>query len=689
MRRTITIRLVLFLLLTLGFVQGEAWGEEARPTATHEASGSTTAHPEKKVSRLGAINLPREDLDRFLGLGFDFVAGVHPDKTTGETPEALQSLLKQRGIEYFNTGLANTRLSDMNVDQVPLDRRLLKRGPGDNKYINRDCVCAGWDEPYRFQGQRLSEKLTREPQNGIILEDFLNRALCYCDGCEADYRRDTGAAGFPGKVYPTPHYEDTTSLDPNLIAWDQQRTARHFGILAEPIHKAGKKLAVAGVSRWIVGPEAARQVDYVMFYTYYAGRRLPPNFMRNWKYWHDHMTPENLWLIFGYFREYHTCHTRLMLANLPDGVNLAFWACHRQAADTSTRDDPVYASDVASTHLVPIRIGVLDSQATRTFRAKDADEWRKQHVEKVVLGLERLGFDATPVSALDNLDQFELLYLEDVECLAAADIDRIKQAEVPVLAAGLTAARDERGRPWERAAVDLPRTSSADLLLRLPSPVILRDGHLNIETQRLSLEHPWFEFMFETCSPKRGDTSHSRPYTDPSFYHGVRKYQLSLIPSRTYGEFLDHAIISQQAGQPLAVSSETREPMIVYDPAVRQVYSTVRFSDYVDTNDLTECGFGYEMRQFCFLQIIDALTLERRGVAIDPYLMTAVRRSAHGYFLTIGNAHDEARTVTVTLEHAPKAVRIDHQPYDKWNGRRITLPSIGPRDAMQVYIDEP
>jgi len=129
--------------------------------------------------------------------------------------------------------------------------------------------------------------------------------------------------------------------------------------------------------------------------------------------------------------------------------------------------------------------------------------------------------------------------------------------------------------------------------------------------------------------------------------------------------------------------------MIVYDPDARQVYSSVQFSDYVDTNDLTECGFGYEMRQFCFLQIIDALTLEKRGVTIDPYLMTAVRQSEKGYFLTIGNVHDEPRAVTVTLAKAPRSVRINHQPYDKWAGHRIPLPPIGAKDAMHVYIDSP
>lgn len=685
MRPARTGRLVLVFLT--GFVSTESVGGEGLVDTGGAPSALATPRPGARICRLGAINLPHEDLDRFVDLGFDLIARVRLPETCHETQQGIYARLKEQGIEYFDIGLASTRLSDLGLDQIPPDRRLLKRGPGQNKYVNRDCVCAGWDEPYRFQGQRLFQKLAGKPVDGIILEDFLNRALCYCDGCESDYRRDTGSAGFPSQVYPTPHYEDTTSFDPTLIKWDQQRTSRHLGILAEPVRRAGKKLAVAGVSRWIVSPEAAQQVDYVMFYTYYAGRRLPPNFMRNWKYWHDHLIPDNLWLIFGYFREYHTCHTRLMLANLPDGVNLAFWACQRQAADASTREDPLYARDVASTHLVPIRIGVFDSPATRAFRAEQGNAWQEQHVERVVLGFERLGFDATPIETLDYLDELELLYLEDVECLSVAEIDRIKQAKVPVWAAGLTGARDEKGRPWSDADVGLNRADPKDMILRLPSPVILNARHLNVETQRLSLDHPWFEFMFETCSPRRGDMSLARPYTDPSLYAGVKKYQLSLIPSRVYGEFLEHATVAQHRGQTLAFSSETREPMIVYDPDAQQVYCTVRFSDYVDVNDLTECGFGYETRQFCFMQIVDALTLERRGVIVEPYLMTAVRRSEKGYCLTIGNIHDEPRRVTLTLEQAPKAVRVNHEPYEKWSGRRVSLPPIGPKDAMQVCVE--
>lgn len=677
----------LALLLVVGPVSIEGLGGESWAETSGSAGVPAAVRLGEKVSRLGAINVPREDLNQFIDLGFDLIARVRLGQASNETQQDIHAMLKARGIEYFDVGLASTRLSDL--DRIPPDRKLLKRGPGQNKYVNQDCVCAGWDEPYRFQGQKLFRKLAGESVDGIILEDFLHRALCYCDGCEKDYRHDTGAAGFPVQVHPTPHYEDTASFDQSLIAWDQQRTARHLGILSEPVHQAGKKLAVAGVSRWIIGPQAAQQVDYVMFYTYYAGRRLPPNFTRNWKYWHDHLIPNNLWIVFGYFREYYTCHTRLMVANLPDGVNLAFWACQRQAVDASTREDPLYARDVASTHLVPIRIGVFDSQPTRAFRGKEGDLWREQHVDKVVVGLERLGFDATPISVLDNLDELELLYLEDVECLSIADINRIREARIPVLVTGLTGARDEKGRLWEDADVDLVGNNAKDLLLRLPSPVTLSSRRLNIETQRLSLEHPWFEFMFETYSPKRGDLARPRPYTDASLYHGVRKYQISLIPSRVYGEFLGHAVVARHAGRPLAFSSETREPMIVHDPNARQVYSSVRFSDYVNTNDLTECGFGYEMRQFCFLQIIDALTLEKRGVTIDPYLMTAVRRSKKGFFLTIGNIHDEPRTATVTLAQAPKGVRINHQPYDKWTGRRIPLPPIGAKDAMQVYIDGP
>ena len=83
----------------------------------------------------------------------------------------------------------------------------------------------------------------------------------------------------------------------------------------------------------------------------------------------------------------------------------------------------------------------------------------------------------------------------------------------------------------------LNRADPKDLILRLPSPVILNAKHLNVETQRLSLEHPWFEFMFETYSPKRGDLALSRPYTDPSLYHGVRKYRFRSSQAASMGSF--------------------------------------------------------------------------------------------------------------------------------------------------------
>lgn len=656
-------------------------GEQAAPGV------SAPSHPAAKVCRLGAINLPYKDLRTFIDLGHDLLAGVGRGEGPDATPAAIHAMLDRLGIEHFKSSLGDVRISDMGTERVPPERRGLKRGPGNNKYTNPDSVCAGWDPAYRFAGERLAGKMSEWCEDGVILEDYLNRALCYCAACEADYARETGQNGFPQAVYPTPHYEDTVAFDPILLGWDQNRTARHLRLLAEPIHAAGKKVAVAGVCRWIIGPEAADAVDYVMFYTYYAGRRLPPNFMRNWKYWHDHIIPNKLWLIFGYFREYHTCHTRLMLANLPDGVNLAFWACHRQGADPCTREDAIYAHEAAVSHLVPIRIAVYDSAATRAACGDSAARWRERHVDRAVLGFERLGLDATSVTSLDNLDAFDLLYLEDVECLSQGEIDRVAAAKMPVLIAGLTGARDEKGQRWGTVRPDLPRARSSDKVLNLPAPLALSDRHLNVENEVLCLESPWFDFIFETVSPRRGDSAFYRPFTDPSFYRGVRKQRVSLIPSRTYGEFLNNAVISRYTGEPIALSSETRQPMITYDAGAKQVYSTVKFSDYVNVNDLTECGYGYEMRQFCFLQIIDAMTLERRGVRVEPYLMTAVRRTDAGHVLTIGNVYDEPRTVTVTLDRPLKAVRVDRRPYDKWSGRTVFLPPIEAKGATQVSVE--
>ena len=673
MLRRVVFPAVILLATAIVQVHGEGQGQ---PISTSGSPASETGH---KVSRLGAINVPFDHFQWFVDHGYDFMARVNSGPEGSE--RTIVETLKKHGIEHFNYGRGSVDISDMGVENIPPERRGLKRGPGANKYVNNDTVCGGWDEAYRFCGLHTAQKIKDKAESGIIFEDYLNRSLCYCPGCEADYRKATGQPGFPQLIYATPHYEDTVAFDSTMIAWDQKRTAEHFRIMAEPIHKAGKKVMVAGVCRWIVGPEAAAAGPGGMFFTYYAGRRLPAYYMRNWKYWSDHVIPKNLWVIFGYFREYHPAHTRVMLANLPDGVNLAFWACGRQMENPTTRDDALYACDVAASSLVPIRIAVYDSQATQAFWQRQQESWRETHVDKAVLGFERLGFDAQAVASLDHLDDFELLYLEDVECLSRTELERIKQARIPVLATGVTGLRDETGRPWRDLDSNLPRSTKEDATLNLPAPIVLTGDRLNVELETLKLGHPWFAFMFDTVSK---DHTPSEP---SERYRGVAIHALSLIPSRTYGEFLGSALIAQHTGTPLAVSSETRRPMIVHNPEVQQVYSTVKFSDYVNELDVTECGYGYEMRQFCFLQIIDALTLPRRGVQVDPYLITAVRKTGSGHFLAIGNEYDEAKTVTVTLAREPKSVRINHVRYDAWQGHKLSLPPIGPKDAMQVQVD--
>jgi len=364
------------------------------------AMGSIPCGAEEQTdepSVLGAINVPFEDFQRFVDLDYDLIARIRSVDEFDMTPEAIHATLEEHGIEHFGIGPSGqVRISKMRLENVPPERRGLKRGPGRNKYTNLDTVCAGWDEPYRFRGNQVAREFGNRPESGVILEDFLNRALCYCAACEEDFCQATGRPGFPKLVYQTPHYEDTVAFDPGLLAWDQARTAHHFRLLAAPIHAVGKKIAVAGTCRWIVGSEAAAEVDHVMFYTYYAGRRLPPNYMRNWKYWHDHEIPNNLWVIFGYFREFHTCHTRLMLANLPDGVNLAFWALYRQAEDPDCREDALYARDVVSSSLIPIRIGVYDPKAAASCRGPVSEDGRRVQVDRAVIGFERLGFDAAP-----------------------------------------------------------------------------------------------------------------------------------------------------------------------------------------------------------------------------------------------------------------------------------------------------
>jgi hypothetical protein len=630
-------------------------------------------------SRLGAISVPHENFQWYVDHGYDFMARISGGPEGSEA--AVHKELDAHGIEHFSYGRGSMRISEMGEDVVPPQRRGLKRGPGANKYINSECVCGGWGNQYRFVGEKTAAKIKNWLESGIIFEDYLNRSLCYCAACEGDYRKATGEPGFPQIVYDTPHYEDTVAFDPTLIEWDQQRLADNLRIMADPIHRAGKKVMVAGVCRWIVGAEAAAAVDGVMFYTYYAGRRLPPNFMRNWKYWHDHLIANDLWVIFGYFREYHPSHTRVMLANLPDGVNLAFWACQRQVDNPTARDDALYARDVVESSLVPIRIAVYDSSATQAYWAREQRSWRETHVEKLVLGLERLGLDAKAVTSLENLDQFELIYLEDVECLSRAELDRIKKSGIPVLATGVSGLRDKTGRLWGEVDSGLRPRNKEDKALNLPAPITLSQERVNIEVESIQLSHPWFAFMFKTFSK-------DFPVSQPAErYRGVSQHTLSLIPSRTYGEFLENAAIASQDGVPLASTDESQRPMIVYHADAQQVYSTVKFSDYVNVHDLTECGYGYEMRQFCFLQMIDAMTLPRRGIRVEPYLMTAMRTTDNGHFLTIGNVYDEPTAVTVTLDRQPKAVRVNHVRFDGWDGRKIKLPPIAAKDAVQLHVD--
>ena len=103
----------------------------------------------------------------------------------------------------------------------------------------------------------------------------------------------------------------------------------------------------------------------------------------------------------------------------------------------------------ATSHLVPIRIAVYASDATKESQRKQSQRTAarrqsglpaKQSVvhnnsaeSKAVIGFQRLGFDAKLITTLDNLDDYDLLYLEDVECISQTEIDRIKQSKIPRL----------------------------------------------------------------------------------------------------------------------------------------------------------------------------------------------------------------------------------------------------------------
>ncbi len=139
---------------------------------------SAPSRPATKVCRLGAINLPYEDLQTFIDLGYDLFAGVGRGDGPDATPAAIHAMLDRLGLEHFKTSLGEVRISDMGAERVPPERRGLKRGPGNNKYTNPDSVCAGWDPAYCFAGEKLAGRMSEWREDGVILEEDLHRALC-------------------------------------------------------------------------------------------------------------------------------------------------------------------------------------------------------------------------------------------------------------------------------------------------------------------------------------------------------------------------------------------------------------------------------------------------------------------------------------------------------------------------------
>ena len=149
---------------------------------------------------------------------------------------------------------------------VPPERRLVRK-PG--------IVCTGWDETYKCQGRlavkrfnELLEAQAEQPgfrggmdgiaEQGLVLEDYTNHLRCFCDTCREKYRRDSGMPDFP-----------VSTFDPTYLELEHNRIARQLGLMAVPIHEIGKKVAIAGLHSELIDVEAARNVDYLMFYTYY------------------------------------------------------------------------------------------------------------------------------------------------------------------------------------------------------------------------------------------------------------------------------------------------------------------------------------------------------------------------------------------------------------------------------------
>ena len=108
-------------------------------------------------------------------------------------------------------------------------------------------------------------------------------------------------------------------------------------------------------------------------------------------------------------------------------------------------------------------------------------------------------------------------------------------------------------------------------------------------------------FPYRKRFARSGRLSKDRPFTDQRYFRGVKQHRLPLLP---IGTTVQSAGLLEGKTNACTRSGTNGEPLIVYD-GTSFVYSAIKFSDYVKVKAVDHEN-GYNMQQYCFLQIIDA-----------------------------------------------------------------------------------
>ncbi len=125
-------RVVVAATIMLGTVLVDARAQEGAKVSQNGMSAPSGIAAGRKIrsSRLGAINVPYDHFQWYVDHGYDFMAKIHggPEGAADNVHEILEA----KGIEYFTYGQGDMKIKDMREEDVPAERRGLKRGPGAN-----------------------------------------------------------------------------------------------------------------------------------------------------------------------------------------------------------------------------------------------------------------------------------------------------------------------------------------------------------------------------------------------------------------------------------------------------------------------------------------------------------------------------------------------------------------------------